>query len=472
MSIFFSLGLSICIGMTNGYPSIGRAASLRRVGLHQRLAHLVPLLHRLGAAPADVRIGPLCERLFGGLGLARGDFEEGWWQGMSLSSLVFCIAIQPEVEALDAELVPYGGAARFIMDDGLVIGPPEVVFAAIERFAQRILDSLGLVMKPSAYACYSMEYDLAVCPFRGDIPIGVIEGWVAQHDHGQHYGIVVGGVPIGGPVFMDDFVGTREREVVSRIEQIVTRLHSRPYDAWALIRSHCAHLFTYDCRHIPPIYTVDTGRAIDLALRQAFERLVQSDMRDSRAPRIDFSYLDDGSTDLLTRRFHLPASMRGGGIRSVELLCSAGYAACYVEEAERFCDRHLVAGGPVVRGRWPSLVHAFGAGSFSSGGHRLQTFIHSRTVGFLRDQFVRAWGVVRNMVRHAPAVTGPLSWHATLAGAMRGEERLQRAITRQVEQVQRDALHADFDALPRGDVRRLAWFSVGVGSSQWITPQL
>ena len=52
---------------------------------------------------------------------------------------------------------------------------------------------------------------------------------------------------------------------------------------------------------------------------------------------------------------------------------------------------------------------------------------------------------------------------------MRGEERLQRAITRQVEQVQRDALHADSDALPRGDVRRLAWFSVGVGSSQWVT---
>ena len=44
-------------------------------------------------------------------------------------------------------------------------------------------------------------------------------------------------------------------------------------------------------------YTVETGRAIDLELRQAFERLMQSDMRDPRAPRIDFSYLDDDSTD-------------------------------------------------------------------------------------------------------------------------------------------------------------------------------
>ena len=37
------------------------------------------------------------------------------WQGLSLSSLVFCIAIsltlRPEVEALDAELAPYGEVA-------------------------------------------------------------------------------------------------------------------------------------------------------------------------------------------------------------------------------------------------------------------------------------------------------------------------------------------------------------------------
>ena len=41
--------------------------------------------------------------------------------------------IHPELRALDEELAPFGGAARAIMDDAYAIGPPEVVFPALER---------------------------------------------------------------------------------------------------------------------------------------------------------------------------------------------------------------------------------------------------------------------------------------------------------------------------------------------------
>ena len=75
-----------------------------------------------------------------------------------------------------------------------------IVFAAIERFARRLRTSLGLVMKPSAYGCYSMGHDLTVCPFRGDIPIGVLDGEMVTD--GEYLGIVVGGAPIGTDGFM------------------------------------------------------------------------------------------------------------------------------------------------------------------------------------------------------------------------------------------------------------------------------
>eukprot|EP00966_Prymnesium_polylepis_P027664 639466-Prymnesium_polylepis.1 len=46
-----------------------------------------------------------------------------WVQGRDDASLAFCVAIHPEVRALDAELAVHGGCARFIMDDGYACGP-------------------------------------------------------------------------------------------------------------------------------------------------------------------------------------------------------------------------------------------------------------------------------------------------------------------------------------------------------------
>ena len=67
-------------------------------------------------------------------------------QGDGPSSGAFCAAIHPEVQALDSDLAAHGGAARFLMDDGYAIGPADVVFDAVRRFANA-MGSLGLTLQ-------------------------------------------------------------------------------------------------------------------------------------------------------------------------------------------------------------------------------------------------------------------------------------------------------------------------------------
>ena len=65
-------------------------------------------------------------------------------------------------------------------------------------------------------------------------------------------------------------------------------------------------------------------------------------------------------------------------------------------------------------------------------------------------------------------VTGPLD--AAAADAGRGHpDHLQRRITEQLEQIERDQLHRDMQQLPTTDTRRLAWFAVDRLSSQWVS---
>ena len=69
---------------------------------------------------------------------------------MPPSSGVFCVAIQRELAALDAELSASGGCARAIMDDVVAAGPACIVFPAIARFADAVRASLFLEMQPQA----------------------------------------------------------------------------------------------------------------------------------------------------------------------------------------------------------------------------------------------------------------------------------------------------------------------------------
>ena len=86
-------------------------------------------------------------------------------QGCSLGSAGYCVGIHPEVRELDEELRASGGAARFDMDDGYAVGPPELVFPAVLRFARRVA-ALGLELQLHKCTCCAVAADLAAHPAR------------------------------------------------------------------------------------------------------------------------------------------------------------------------------------------------------------------------------------------------------------------------------------------------------------------
>ena len=82
-------------------------------------------------------------------------------------------------------------------------------------------------------------------------------------------------------------------------------------------------------------------------------------------------------------------------------------------------------------------------------------------------EFKDEWDRLRDSFE-GKGVAGPLDASADDAG--RGiSGHLQRRITEQSEQVERDALHRDMLQLPARDTRRVAWLTCDRLSSQWVS---
>ena len=126
------------LDLKNAHNEVKRASMVRRTAAAEHLGALVPLLWATYCPKSDVHLP-----IDGGLEKAGFTSDEGAQQGDGLASAGFCVTIHPEVCQLDAELVPYGGAARFDMDDGHAMGHPHVVFPAVMRFAQRLVRAIG-----------------------------------------------------------------------------------------------------------------------------------------------------------------------------------------------------------------------------------------------------------------------------------------------------------------------------------------
>ena len=204
-------------------------------------------------------------------------------------------------------------------------------------------------------------------------------------------------------------------------------------------------------RHVEPFYTRIHAHRIDVALERAMEQL---------------TYLGCLGDELIRRRFHMAGRYRGCGIRSRVEVAPIAYVASFIESAERMIDRASTRGAVRdISGFFPSLEPSLGRGSFDPDGHRFEEFISGSTG--LALELSETWDELRSFTTGETS-SGPLE--STIDGAGAGTStHLQRQITEQIERVRRDQLHRDMMRLPIVDPRRVAWASVDIQSSQWVS---
>ena len=337
------------------------------------------------------------------------------------------------------------------MDASYAVAPASVVFPAVARFVAALKAMTDLEAQWGKFACFSPKYDLATCPWRE--AFGVPIGEVALTGGGRARGVLVGGVPVGTAEYEVQVLRDAAAEMVSYIDKTVEQLQFQPQHLWPCIDLACQTKLDFQLRHVWPTRTTAAARRLDEALLTAADSIA--------------GYPGALRDPLIRRRLALATRMRGGALRRREELAPIAFVSNFVETTPRFADR---AGEP---GFFPMLEDLFPSASFDAGGTRFAAAINADVDGHGATAdtvavFAWAWRRLETEVAGAN-VHGPLDEPAINAGRGRSELRgLQRAITTQVEQVRRDALHAEFAALPVDDPRREAWFAADKLSPQFL----
>ena len=120
-------------------------------------------------------------------------------QGDPLGPLGFALTLHPLVEKVKAE-VPGLSLNVWYLDDGILMGPPEDLAAAL-HIVERVGPSLGLHLNHSKSLLYvPIEADASASPLPSDIPI-------------TRRGFSVLGCPIGPPDFCEEMFQARLEKV-------------------------------------------------------------------------------------------------------------------------------------------------------------------------------------------------------------------------------------------------------------------
>ena len=123
----------------NMFGTARRAAGLKNIMESGKCKEFERILNREAIPESHVYI----RKRDGKISLAPYTISEGGEQGATSSLIISCAALQPHLEALDGILKPHKGSARMGIDDGVMHGPPEVLFLAMDKFLTKFIRKQG-----------------------------------------------------------------------------------------------------------------------------------------------------------------------------------------------------------------------------------------------------------------------------------------------------------------------------------------
>ena len=127
----------VCLDVRNAHNEVSRRSVVLGLESQVTLRHLAK--HAATCLAAHQRLEAAGE--------AWGEAGQGLTQGDPEAGFRFCVACQEDVKSLDEKLAVAGGKAIFGNDDGYAMGPPEVVFPAVKKFASDLKIKHGLTLQ-------------------------------------------------------------------------------------------------------------------------------------------------------------------------------------------------------------------------------------------------------------------------------------------------------------------------------------
>ena len=146
-----------------------------------------------------------------------GEAPEGATQGDPPAGGYFSLAWHPQLRVLDAELARARGAARAGMDDLYALGPPEILFPALEKFWREVEQECQLTLERSKTEVFSWQ------ELEQELPMDLTRAGTVVDGEFQP-GFICYGIPVGSREYVRHHNRIKVQEVAREVGEVLETL--------------------------------------------------------------------------------------------------------------------------------------------------------------------------------------------------------------------------------------------------------